>query len=376
MKISCTQENLNSGLSAVSHIASKNLNLPILSNVLFKIENKILTLMATNLEIGITTDIRGKLEGDGEFSIDARLISNYISLLPKERIDLEIKEDGELKIECLNQKTTIKTQSGSDFPIIPKISKDNAIVIPVTEFKKAIGEVIFSCSNSESRPELSGVFMQIEKETIVLAATDSYRLAESKITISNNKTIDKKIIIPSKTLSEVARILSLSKEEETIDDLNNIEIYTNESQLMFSYNNIDVVTRIIEGQYPDYKQIIPSSFISKAIVNKSQLIKAIKTSSLFAKNGIYDIKLDFSTVNNEIVVNSSSVQIGENNSKVSAQISGEDSSIILNYRYLIDGLQNIGSEKVEIQIGDSNSPCLIKPAEENSYLYIIMPIRQ
>lgn len=374
MKISCTQENLNAGLNAVSHIASKNLNLPILSNVLFKSENKILTLMATNLEIGITTDIRGKVEGDGDLAVDARLLSSYVSLLPKERVDLDI-EGEEMKIECQNKKTKVKIQSAGDFPLIPKLNKENPCILDAAKFKQAVSEVVFACSNSESRPELSGVYMEFSGSEVVLAATDSYRLSESRIKAMENNLGEKKAIIPSKTLQEVSRILSLFK-DEPVEDGNRLEVYIGESQIMFSYDNIDIVSRLIEGQYPDYKQIVPTGFNTTAKANIQELVKEIKSSSLFTKSGIYDIKLEFVPDAGEMVITSSSMQAGESVSRVKAEITGEAASIVLNYRYLLDGLANMDGDQVEISIVDGNNPCLAKPVGQEGYFYIIMPIRQ
>ena len=374
MKISCTQENLNQGLLAVSHIANKNTNLPILSNLLFKIENKALTLEATNLEIGITANIRSKVEEDGEFSVDARLLANYIALLPKERIDFELEGDN-LKIECQKQKTKIKTQSASEFPLIPKIAKESPCIVDIKAFKQAISEVVFSASNSESRPELSGVFVGFANSELIMAATDSYRLAEKKISLIENK-YDKKIIVPVKTLQEISRILSIFREDTNLESAENMEIYLTDNQIMFSYNGIDLVSRLVEGQYPDYTQIIPTNHKTKARINVSELIKNIKTSSLFTRNGIFDIKLDLNVSNKEVVITSSSSQSGENVSVVSAEITGENESIILNYRYLLDNLQIISSDFVDIEIGDVNSPCVIKSENDDKYIYIIMPIRQ
>ena len=374
MKISCTQENLNQGLLAVSHIANKNTNLPILSNLLFKIENKTLTLEATNLEIGITANIRSKVEEDGEFSVDARLLANYIALLPKERIDFELDGDN-LKIECQKQKTKIKTQSASEFPLIPKIVKENPCIVDIKAFKQAISEVVFSASNSESRPELSGVFVSFTNNELVMAATDSYRLAEKKISLIENK-YDKKIIIPVKTLQEISRILSIFREDTNLESAENMEIYLTDNQIMFSYNGIDLVSRLVEGQYPDYTQIIPTNHKTKAKINVAELIKNIKTSSLFTRNGIFDIKLDLNVNSKEVVITSSSSQSGENISVVGAEITGENESIILNYRYLLDNLQIISSDFVDIEIGDVNSPCVIKSENDDKYVYIIMPIRQ
>lgn len=375
MKISCTQENLNQGLVITSHIATKNSNLPILSNILIKTENKVLTLSATNLEIGITTQIRSKIEQEGEFSVDAKLFTDYIFLLPKERIDLELEGDN-LKIKCQKQKTKIKGQFSSEFPLIPKIKKDNIYLVAIKNFKEAISEVIFATSTSETRPEISGVFMSFNSQELILVATDSYRLAEKKIKIIENKNKkDNKIIVPIKTLQEISRILGVFKEDLSLENLENIEIYTTSNQIMFSYNGVDLISRLIEGQYPDYIQIIPTNFKTQIKTNTTELIKAVKTSSLFTKSGIYDIKLEFKS-NNEIIITSSSAQTGENISQIEAEIKGEENNIILNYRYLLDGLQNLNSEKVTIELNDGNNPCVLKPDGRDDYVYIIMPIKQ
>lgn len=381
MKISCTQENLNQTINIVGHIASKNSNLPILSNILIKAENKNLTFSATNLEIGITAAMRGKVESDGEFSIDAKLLSSYISLLPKERIDLELADE-ELKIQCQKQKTKIKGQGAADFPLIPKIDKQNPYILSVKDLKDAIYGVSFSASTSDIRPELSGVFLSFNGEELVLAATDSYRLAEKKVKlISNEKQKNltdfqgEKVIVPVKTLQEVSRILGLIKEDESMEVVDTVEIYLGENQIMFVYNGVELVSRLIEGQYPDYTQIIPDKFGSKLKINTTELTKAVKVTSLFTKSGVFDVRLDYNSYN-ELKITSSSSQTGENTSSVDMEKSGDSGEIVLNYRYLLDGLQNIGSENIEIEITDSNNPCVIRSENNKDYLYLIMPIRQ
>ncbi|OQA36689.1 MAG: DNA polymerase III subunit beta [Parcubacteria group bacterium ADurb.Bin326] len=381
MKISCTQENLNQTINIVGHIASKNSNLPILSNILIKAENKNLTFSATNLEIGITAAMRGKVESDGEFSIDAKLLSSYISLLPKERIDLELADE-ELKIQCQKQKTKIKGQGAADFPLIPKIDKQNPYILSVKDLKDAIYGVSFSASTSDIRPELSGVFLSFNGEELVLAATDSYRLAEKKVKlISNEKQKNltdfqgEKVIVPVKTLQEVSRILGLIKEDESMEVVDTVEIYLGENQIMFVYNGVELVSRLIEGQYPDYTQIIPDKFGSKLKINTTELTKAVKVTSLFTKSGVFDVRLDYNS-DNELKITSSSSQTGENTSSVDMEKSGDSGEIVLNYRYLLDGLQNIGSENIEIEITDSNNPCVIRSENNKDYLYLIMPIRQ
>lgn len=381
MKISCTQENLNQTINIVGHIASKNSNLPILSNILIKAENKNLIFSATNLEIGITAMMRGKVESDGEFSIDAKLLSSYIALLPKERIDLELVDE-ELKIQCQKQKTKIKGQGAADFPLIPKIDKQHPYILSVKDLKDAIYGVSFSASTSDIRPELSGVFLSFNGEELILAATDSYRLAEKKIKlISNEKQKNitdfqgEKVIVPVKTLQEVSRILGLIKEDESMESVDTVEIYLSENQIMFVYNGVELVSRLIEGQYPDYTQIIPDKFGSKLKINTTELTKAVKVTSLFTKSGVFDVRLDYNS-SNELKITSSSSQTGENNSSVDMEKSGDSGEIVLNYRYLLDGLQNIGSENIEIEITDSNNPCVIRSENNKDYLYLIMPIRQ
>lgn len=382
MKFSCTQENLNQILNIVSHIAVKNANLPILSNILIKAENNNLSISATNLEIGINANVRGKIEENGEFTVDARLFASYISLLPKDRIDVELIGD-EFKIQCQKQKTKIKGQEGSDFPLIPEISKENPFIVSAEKFKEVIYSVSFAVSTSEIRPEISGVFVGFLKDQMVLTATDSYRLAEIKMPYVENgrkKTeedyTEEKIIIPVKTLQEVSRILGSLKDDVSSENAENVEIYLEESQIMFVYNGIELVSRLIDGQYPEYTQIIPENFQTKIKVSTTELIKAVKTSSLFAKSGVFDIKLDFKTNPNELLVISSSSQTGENISSLEMEKNTEGEEITLNYKYLLDGLQNINSDYVIFEINDSNNPCVIKPANRSDYLYLIMPIRQ
>lgn len=382
MKFSCTQENLNQVLNVVSHIAVKNSNLPILSNILIKAENKNLTISATNLEIGITTNVRGKIEVDGEFSIDAKLFSTYLSLLPKDRVDVELIND-ELKIECQKQKTKIKGQSGNDFPLIPKLDKELAYIISTQNLKEAIYNVSFATSNSEIRPEISGVYMGFLRDSLILTATDSYRLAEKKMEyIENNKAKansefeGERVIIPVKTLQEVSRILTSFKDLVNSESADVVEIYLEESQIMFVYNGVELVSRLIEGQYPEYNQIIPENNQSRIKVNTTELIKAVKTASLFAKSGVFDIKIDFKSSSNELTITSSSSQTGENISSLDMEKTGEGSEVVLNYKYLLDGLQNLGSDYVIFEVGDPATPCLMKPDNNTNYLYLIMPIRQ
>jgi len=380
MNFSCTQENLNQGLQTVSHIAVKNTTLPILNNVLIEVKEKEIKLSTTNLEIGINCLIRGRVDKDGSYTIPAKLFSDYVNLLPNKKVDINLKED-HLNVSCENYKTKLNGQSASEFPLIPKIEREEPFVCTANEFKKALQQVIFACTTSETRPEISGVFLNFSGENLTLAATDSYRLAEKKIKINNKAKKETRVIVPARALQELIRILSgyqaLGEITQEEGDGENLKVYINENQILFSYENIELVSRLIEGQYPDYKQIIPQSNKTEAVISVAELVKAVKLGSLFTKSGINDIELQI--IGNDLVVSSANSQTGENEIKLNIQKNGQDNSIIVNHRYLLDGLQSIGSEEINFVMTDGNTPCVLrpkKPVKDFEYLYIIMPIRQ
>lgn len=375
MKLSTLQENLKSGLSLVGHIAGKNINLPILNNVLIEVAGGNIKLVTTDLEIGITTYVRGKIEKEGAFTVESKIISDYIGLLPNKKVDIEKKEN-KLIIKCENYKTVVKGMSSEEFPLIPKVDKKIYFKVKIDEFKKALSQVIFSVATSETRIELSGVLFNFNKESLVLAATDSYRLAEKEIKIITNTEEERKIIIPAKTLQEIIRILSGVKGEEINEGSDEIQFYLSDNQILFTVGNTEVVSRIIEGQYPDYKQIIPNKNQTTAMVNRVELIRAVKAASIFSKSGINDINLDFPQGKNKIIISSASSQTGENITELDAPVNGSDNGIVINYRYFLDGLNNIDSENVKLEITNGSTPCVLKPEEEKNYLYIIMPIKQ
>jgi DNA polymerase III subunit beta len=380
MNLSILKENLKQGLFVVSHLAGKNANLPILNNILVEVKKEGVRLVTTNLEVGITHFIRGKVEKEGVFAVDAKIFADYINLLPNKKIDL-IKEDGVLKVECENYKTKIKTEASDDFPLIPQIDRKNKRTAKIEDFKRALSGVVFAASAGESRIELSGVLFTLGKNKLTLAATDSYRLAEKEIEIKEENengeikaAAEQKVIVPSRTIQEVLRILSGQEQFEGAKK--EVDFYISDSQILFIIGNTELISRLIEGQYPDYKQIIPAAGKTSAIINRSELIRAIKASALFSKSGINDINLDFPEGKNQLIVSSASGSTGENIVKIEAETKGIDNGIIINFQYLLDGLNSSDEEAVKLEIIDGNTPCLIRPTTEKGYLYIIMPIKQ
>lgn len=379
MNLSILKENLKHGLFTVSHVAGKNINLPILNNVMIDVKKEGVKLITTNLEIGITHYIRGKVEEEGSFTVDSKIFSDYINLLPNKKINLE-KIETNLKIKCENYKTKIRIEPVEDFPLIPQVEKKNKKSAKMNDFRKALAKVVFATSSSESRIELSGTLFTFNKNKLILAATDSYRLAEKIVDIKQENfeevTEEQKIIVPAKTIQELLRILSGLSEDEEKGNGKEIEFYVNDSQILFTVDGIELVSRLIEGQYPDYKQIIPGSSKTTAIISRTELVRAIKTSAIFSKTGINDINLDFPEGKNQVVVSSASGSTGENIVNIEAETKGEDNGAIVNYQYLLDGLNNMDEEKIKMEVIDNNTPVMIKPTKEKDYLYIVMPIKQ
>jgi len=377
MKFSILKENLNAALFVSSHITGRNVNLPILNNVMIEAKEGNIRLVSTNLEIGISHSIRGKVEKEGSFTVDSKVITDYVSLLPNKKIDID-KKDENLIIECENYKTKIKGQSAEEYPLIPTIDKQNFYSADIEEFKKALTQVIFAVSNSETRLELTGVLFNFQSDKLILAATDSYRLAEKTVAVkSSGEKSQQSIIVPARTLQELVRIVSGLKEDaNTSEDDKEIKFYISDNQILFTIKATELTSRLIEGQYPDYKQIIPANAKTKALVNRADLVRAVKASSLFSKTSINDVNLDFPKEKGQAVVSSASDQTGESVIGLDSVTHGEDNGVVINYRYLLDGLNNLDGEMIRIEVTDNNTPCLLRPEKEDNYLYIIMPIKQ
>ncbi len=367
MKIICTQENLSKGLQLVSHIASKNISLPILSNVLLKAEKSGITLMTTNLEIGITCRVRGKVEAEGSITLPAKTLSDYVNLLPKEKITIS-QTNSDVKVESGKSSTVIKGVDPSEFPLIPEVTEGDQINLSKSILKNGLVSVMTAVAVDETRPEINGAYLAIVDNELILAATDSYRLAEKKIPLQQAAAAAA-IIIPLKTAQELVRILSN-------DDTGEITMRHNENQALFNLGEAEITSRLIEGQYPDYKQIIPEQFATRAVIPTESFINTIKQAGLFCKQGGNDVVVAFKPEEKEITVSAANVQIGESTARQDADIEGDASEIVFNYRFLLDGLQHITDESTFFEINGATSPGLLKPAQDETYKYIIMPIKQ
>lgn len=357
----------------VFSIAGKQTNLPILQNVHIKAEGGGIILSTTNLELAMKTEIRGKVDVPGDFTVPAKLFSDYVGLLPDDRIDTELVGDS-LEITCGGTTTKINGMNASEFPLIPSVATKEIIELPADEFKNGLNCVLFSVATTEVRPELSGVYLKISQNEIVMAATDSYRLAEKKISVSLS-CAQREVILPSSALREVVRMVSVLAEEEGVGD--KLLLGLADNQAVFRFGPSELITRTIEGKYPDYTQIIPTQFQTEAVVGREELIKAVKTASLFSRTGIFDVTLEIG--DGVVKAMATDNARGKNSATSSADIKGANNSLVANYRYVLDGLQSMSSEGVTLKVVDGMNPCVIIPngtLEKGAQTYIVMPIRQ
>ncbi|MDP3965032.1 MAG: DNA polymerase III subunit beta [bacterium] len=367
MKFTCLQEHINKGLSLTSHLASKNVSLPILNTVLIHGEKNTITFTATNLEIGMRTVIRGKLEAEGSIAVPAKTLADYVGLLTEEKLEV-LAEGTTLSVKGKNTKTTIKGQSAEEFPIIPEVAKNQPILLKTKDLKTALGQTAYAVAQDESRPEISGVYMRINGSTATVVATDSYRLAEKKIQLLKPVSEELQIIIPTRTIQELTRVIS--------DDVQQVEMHVSDNQILFVSENVELVSRLIEGQYPEYHQIIPQEYVSEATVNREELLKAVKGAALFSKSGVNDVHISLDVEKKQVKISSANTQLGEHETELAAGATGASTEIVFNHRYLLDGLNSIENNEVKLLLIDGGNPGTIKPKNDDGFLYIIMPIKQ
>lgn len=376
MNFACTQENLLQGLSLVSHISGKNANLPILGNVLLKTENGGLKLSTTNLEMAVSAMVRGRVEQPGEFTVPAKLLQDYISLLPSGKVELVLNGDS-LEVRADGSTTSVRGMPSSEFPLIPRLAKEGGYRLKADAFRSAIAQVAFAVSSSESRPELGGVACYFHgfdaPNKLTMAATDSYRLAERVMEFeAGSATTETKCIVPAKAMQEVARILTAYKDDVGMPEA--VEWSLTDSQMVVTYGSVELISRLIEGSFPDYRQIIPQEFKTTATVARVELAKAIRAASLFSKQGLFDVHFELS--DGSLKVSSSDTGTGAHSTMLKVETRGEAAKVTMNYRYISDGLAAMGADKVELRLIDGMNPVAVTPAERDEYRYIVMPIRQ
>ncbi len=361
MNIIINQESLRRAAHMVERLVSKNVSLPILNTILLKTENGRLRLSATNLEMGINYWIAAKINQEGEVAVPARVFSDFINNIKDEKTTL-VSNKNVITINSDHYQTTILGTETKDFPLIPRVKNAIQFKIDSQDLISGLNSVLDSVSLSETRPEISGVFVNILKEKVEFAATDSFRLAEKIINL--NSGINKSIIIPRAAALELSKIAESTEGE--------ITIAISDNQIFALGSDFEFISRLIDGHYPEYKKVIPEKFISSVKINKGDLERNIRLASIFSSS-IFDVKLKTDTVSMQIAAKNS--DRGEILASIPCQSETEPFEISVNYRYLLDGLRVIPGENILIQFTGDGSPLVLKSENEKNQTYVIMPLR-
>lgn len=362
MKLQVTQEHLNQALLSVGRVANTRNTLPILSNVLIKTINNRLSLSATNLDIAIVHYIGAKIEQEGAITVPARLMQEFVSSLPGGVIELELNQT-KLNVITNQYNSTINGIIADDFPVMPQIEEGNKWTISAIIFKKALQQVVFAASNDEARQILTGVYIHSKDKNLYLAATDSYRLAEKDLGKSDQNI---SILVPASAMQDLLRIIG--------DYDGEINIVHDNQQVLFQVGDIELTTRLVDGNYPDYQKLIPSDFTTKITLKKADLINIAKVSSLFARENAGSVTVDVDEEQSTLSIRSIASQIGENNATATGKVKGSG-SITLNSRYLLDALQALSGNEVEFGFNGKLEPTKFIDPKDQSYKHVIMPLK-
>jgi len=372
MRVTILKENFLKGLNIVSRATSKSFTLPVLNNILLTGEKNFLKLSGTDLEVGIKYWILAKIEKEGSITVPAKFLINLITLAPEEKISLEVKKDT-LFIEGKNYKNQVKGLKAEDFPIIPEVSKENSVDISGEDLSEGLDQLVNIASPSQTRPEISGICFCLSKKEIEMAATDSFRLAEKKVSLLKPAEEKRTLIVLQKTARELINIFG--------ENSSRVIMYFNPNQVMFesemketSHPKVQIISRLIEGEYPNYKEIIPQDFKSESTLKKQELLNQIKTASLFSGK-INEVRIKVNPKKEALEVFAQNPDLGQSTSQIKGKIKGEETEVSFNYRFLIDGLSNIKGKEVMFGLNGEEGPGVLRSIENDNYIYVVMPVK-
>jgi DNA polymerase-3 subunit beta len=373
MRLSCLQENLNRGLGVVGRAVATRTTLPITNNVLLATDQSRLKLVATNLEIAISHWVGAKVEEEGAITVPARLLTEFISSLPSERVDLSLSSRTKtLEIKCARFEARISGVDAKDFPPIPKIEDGLATKVEVEAMRQGISQVIFAAASEESRPVLTGVNAEFDGDVLTLAAADGFRLAVYRLPVTTPVSQRTEVIIPARTLAELNRLMA--DREEPVE----ITVNAAKSQVLFRLKNAELVSQLIQGGFPNYAQLIPQSCTTRAVVSVADFLRATKTASIFARDGSGIVRLTVSPggelTPGKMTVSARSEEIGDNTGEIDAMVTGGEAKIAFNGKYLTDVLGVLHEAQVALETTNPSSPGVIKPVGVDNYVHVIMPM--
>jgi DNA polymerase-3 subunit beta len=363
MNLQVTQENLHKALTVVSRVADSRGSLPVLANILLRTDGSRLQITATNLEIAITKRIGSKVVTPGEITVPARLMNDFVASLPGGTITLKLDQH-KLKVSSGNYQSTINGLSTEEFPEIPQINDADNLTMKTQDLKKALSQTVFAASNDDSRPVLTGVLFAPIDGALTVVATDSYRLAEKSLGTTKLK---ESLLLPASAAQEMLRILPDAPEETTL--------LTNETQVYMKAGDTELTSRLIDGAFPQYRQLLPETADISFTISRDEFINITKVASLFARESAGSITLEVDEADQSISINSVASQVGENNSKAHAKVEG-GGKVTLNSRFLLEGLGAFSCEEVTFSFSGTLSPCVITGDKADSdYRHVVMPLK-
>ena len=369
MKLSTLQENLSKSLLIASRLVATRAQLPVLGNVLLSTDSGRLKISATNLETGINLWIGASLEEEGSISVPAKILTEFVSSLPADKVNLEVRENS-LFLKCNQFQADFISLPASEFPNVPTRKGKESFLLDSQELVKAVSQAAFAAASDEGRPVLTGVLLTVKDKSLNFAATDGYRLSVKKtpgINAEDLPELEKGLIIPSKALIEVAKIMG--NEEKKIG----VTLTKESNQVIFSSDDVEVVSRLIEGEFPNLEKIIPQSSTTKVILEKETFLKAVKMAAIFARESANFVKLSFQ--DKKLSVSANSAQVGNNLSEIEAQIEGEANKIAFNSRYLLDFLGAVSEEQIRFEMTGPLSAGIFRLSDKEDFTHVIMPVR-
>ncbi len=367
MKIEVSHERLLKAVSLAEKVSGKNLTLPVLNCILLFVEKQMLVIKSTNLDLGVEIKIPAKIFSEGEVAVSGSVLQHTLSLIYEGKtVSLSVK-DGNLLVSTTNSKTLIKAQPHEDFPTIPHPQNAQIFKIDSRVFIDGIKSVWYSASLLSIKPELSSVYIYQHDKKIYFVSTDSFRLAEKYILIKNSIPEFEPILIPFKNVPEIIRILENSNDE--------VEVSMTQNQISFSYDSVYLTSRLIDGTFPDYKQIIPKDIKTEVIMLKQDIINVLKKTTIFS-NTFNQLCFNTQVAQKVFTISSKNIDIGETVDVVHAAISGESLEINFNHKYLMDCFQAIYSDSVSFSFGGLSKPLIIRGVSDPSFLYLVMPMNK
>jgi DNA polymerase-3 subunit beta len=374
MKVTLLQENLARGLGIVSRAVSPRSTLPVLANILIATDEGRLRLSATNLEMGITCWVAARIEDEGSTTVPARTLADLVNTLPGEQVALYLDVSTQtLNVRSGTSTNDIKGIDAQEFPPLPVPDMEGAVQLNVVDFREMIHQVAFAASTDEARPVLMGVLVIVDGERITMAAADGFRLSVRSANLSTPASQPVNIIVPARALNELARIASDG--EETIS----MVVPKGRGQVVFRVKDVELVSQLIDGTFPDYQQIIPRSYKSRTLVSTSSLLKACKQAEIFARDGSNVARLDIKAAQgemeaSEVEISATSEETGKNETIVEATVDGSGVLIAFNVKYLREALEIIRTPNVALETSAANAPGVIRPVGEDDFLHVIMPM--